>query len=488
MASRVELSYRPQGPTLDAYISCSERRAFIMGPLGSGKTNASCWKAFRIMCNQRPNSQGVRKSRGYAIRNTYPDLMSTTVKDWLDMFGDLGRFVGGGLEPPTHTLNFNLEDGTRVEAELVFMALDRPDAIRKIRGSQLTFAWLNEVKELAKATADMIDLRVGRYPSASDGGPSWFGVFGDTNAPDEDHWYYVLAEEQRPSGFKFFRQPGGVIQVGTGDQITWRANPSAENIQNLPPGYYTTGAQGKSGDWIKVNLANEYGFVQDGKPVYPEYRDSVHCREFELVPSAGIWIGLDFGLTPAAVYGQRMAMGQWRWHRELVTTDTGVVAFANLLKADIATNYQGVPIHAITGDPAGEQRQGGDTQEKIRTVFQILAANGVDSRPAHTNNFTKRREAVAVALNRMIDGAPGLLIHPQCKMLRKGMAGAYNYKRVQVTGDEKYRDEPDKNGYSHPCEAAQYLMMGAGEGKALTTKPRDTPLPTVAVTEYSVFN
>jgi hypothetical protein len=486
--NRLEIRYRPQGPTLERYILGAARREFIMGPLGSGKTNASCWKAFRIMCQQEPNAQGVRKSRGYAVRNTYPDLMGTTAKDWLDMFGDgFGKFVQGGLEPPTHHLNFKLEDGTTVDAELVFVALDRPEHVRKLRGAQLTFAWLNEVKELNKQVVDMLDLRVGRYPSAADGGPSWYGIFGDTNAPDEDHWYYVFAEELRPDGYVFHRQPGGLVREGEGDQIRWVENPGAENIQNLPRGYYQNGQQGKSQDWIKVNLANEYGFVQSGKPVYPEYVDSVHCREFEFIPEAGLWIGLDFGLTPAAIFGQRLAMGQWRWHRELVTEDTGVIAFAALLKKFIAEHYPDVRIHAITGDPAGDQRQGGDAQEKVRTVFQILKANGVDAAPAHTNNFTKRREAVAAGLNRMIDGSPGFLIHPQCRITRKGMAGAYNYRRVQVAGDERFKDEPDKNAYSHPCEAGQYLMMGAGEGRAVVTKKRDKPLPTVAITSYSMF-
>ncbi|KAG0905303.1 hypothetical protein G6F32_017184 [Rhizopus arrhizus] len=85
--------------------------------------------------------------------------MSTTTKDWLEMFGDLGRWVAGGLEPPTHYLSFDLDDGTSVEAELVFIALDRPEHERKLRGLQLTFAWLTEVKELVKAIVDMLDVR-----------------------------------------------------------------------------------------------------------------------------------------------------------------------------------------------------------------------------------------------------------------------------------------------------------------------------------------
>jgi hypothetical protein len=37
------------------------------------------------------------------------------------------------------------------------------------------------------------------------------------------------------------------------------------------------------------------------------------------------------------------------------------------------------------------------------------------------------------------------------------------------------------------CEAGQYLMMGAGEGRAIIVKPRDTPLATVAISDYSIF-
>jgi len=467
---QIEFDYAPQGPVLEQYLLNREQRCFIMGPLGSSKTNASCWKVFRAMLDQEPNKEGVRKTRIAAIRNTYPDLFSTTIKDWLEMFEPLGRFTKGGLEPPTHKLEFQLDDGTRVQSELVFLALDRAEHVKKLRGLQLTAAWLNEVKELPFAIVSMVDLRIGRYPQ--DARPTWYGMFGDTNAPDTDHWYYRLSEEERPDGWTFLRQPGGLIRDNK--DAPWRENPGAENVHNLPPGYYMKGAQGKSEDWILVNLANEYGFVKDGKPVWPEYRDSTHCLPFELVPELGLWIGLDFGLTPAATFGQRTVMGQWRIRHELVTTDTGVIRFANELKKFIGIHYQGWPINAITGDPAGDQRQGGDNEE--RTVFQLLGANGIIASPASTNDFSIRSESVATPLRRMIDGEPGFLIHPDCKITRKGMQGAYQFKRVAVAGDDRYRDAPDKNAYSHPCESLQYMMMGGGEHVALLP-----PKPVVVV-------
>lgn len=467
--AQIEFSYAPQGPTLEEYILSKVQRTFICGPLGSSKTNASCWKCFRTMIQQAPDRNGVRKTRVIAVRNTYPDLFSTTIKDWLEMFEGLGNFNKGGLEPPTHYLKFDLDDGTKVEAEMIFLALDREDHVKKLRGTQATAAWLNEVKELPFAIVSMLDLRVGRYPQMVE--PTWYGIFGDTNAPDTDHWYYRLAEEEKPEGWLFLKQPGGLIRDNK--DAPWRENPLAENLQNLPEGYYLKGAQGKKEDWILVNLANEYGFVKDGKPVYPDYRDSTHCRAFELTPGLPLQIGLDFGLTPAAVIGQQMENGQMRWRHELVTEDTGVIRFARELKRFLSEKCPGFEIGSITGDPAGDQRQGGDSEE--RTVFQLLEAEGVFARPASTNDFTVRSEAVSEPLRKMIDGEPAFLLHPDMKVTRKGMQGGYAFARVKVSGDERYRDMPVKNAFSHPCEAGQYLQLGVGAHRTLMPPKRAMP-------------
>ena len=59
-------------------------------------------------------------------------------------------------------------------------------------------------------------------------------------------------------------------------------------------------------------------------------------------------------------------------------------------------------------------------------------------------------------------------------MLRKGLAGAFKYKRLAVTGEERYHDKRDKNPYSHPCEALEYGLLGEGEGDYLVTSgPKD---------------
>lgn len=473
MSEEIEFRYLPQGDTLEQYILERERRVIIRGPLGSGKTNASCWKGFRIACEQEPDAYGVRRTRGIAVRNTYSDLSSTTIKDWLDMFEDLGRYVAGGREPPTHYLSFDLEDGTSVEAEVMFIAFDRPEHVKKARGLQATWVWLNEVKELSKAVVDMLDLRVGRYPK--DVHPSWYGIFGDTNSPDNDHWLYELAEETQPKGWKFLTQPGGVVRDGD----EWVLNPAAENIQNLPVGYYLDGMQGKKQDWIKVNLGNEYGFVIDGRPIHPDYVDSLHCRPFEIVRSAPVYIGMDFGLTPAAVFAQRKPMGGWRVRSELVATSMGARKFAAEIHRHIEVNYPGMQIMPISGDPAGDQRSQADDED---TPFKILRAAGLDAKPAPTNDTSLRYGAVDEALTRLIDGEPGLLVHPDCRTLRKALAGGYCFRRLQVSG-ERFADKADKNMYSHVAEGLQYLLVGAGEHKTLIKPKRSGSLPKRAITD-----
>ena len=41
-------------------------------------------------------------------------------------------------------------------------------------------------------------------------------------------------------------------------------------------------------------------------------------------------------------------------------------------------------------------------------------------------------------------------------MVRKGFNGGYRYRRMKVSGS-RFTDKPDKNEYSHPMDAVQYV-------------------------------
>jgi hypothetical protein len=452
-------------PTLARFHACDDFYRGIKGPVGSGKSTGCCMEAMRRSVQQKPGPDGLRRSRGIVIRNTYRELKDTTTKTWLDWFPEVhfGRFNWSDM---SHEVRFN-----DVRLEVLFRALDRPQDVKKVLSLEATWAWFNEAREIPLSLVFAVGDRVGRYPAMRDGGCTWSGVWLDTNPPDDDHWWYRLAERERPEGWSFFSQPGGLLRLPDG---SFAPNPAAENIAvldgqgrlvkaGLPPDYYVKRMAGKSREHIEVYYCGQYGFTVDGRPVWPEYSDAIHCAAEEIEPLPGRAVcGLDFGLTPAAVLCQRLPNGRVIAFDELVSEDMGVQRFGRMLKPELAARYPRVAFD-VAGDPAGEQR----AQTDERTPFQILQAMGIPARPAPSNDFTVRREAVASLLSRLVDGKPALVVSPRCKVLRKALAGGYCFKRMQVSGQERYADRPDKNRFSHVADALQYAALGLGEGRAL---------------------
>ena len=417
------------------------------------------------MCEQPPNNKGIRPVRWVGVRNTYSDLKTTTIKDWLALFEDIGTYKAGGSEPPSHYIECKLPDKTILQAEMIFLAADRDDHVRKFRGIQCTGLWLNELKELPKAVVDIADLRHGRYPSDLLAGVEcgWHGILGDLNAPDEDHWYYKLAEKEKPEGYAFFRQPGGVVWDGA----QWRVNERAENFANLAEGYYLRGLRGKSFDWIKVNLANEYGFAIDGKPVYPEFNSGLHVADVEHVPGKRIYRGWDFGLTPACVFAQVLDDGRFSVFDEVVSDDSGVDAFSDAVILHSSRTYPRAEF-VDYGDPAGSQR----VQTDERSCFDILEGKKIDIEKSDQSQII-RKESLRYPMTRLAGGKPMFSIHPRCERTIKGLRGGYCYKRVRVAG-ERYADKPDKTIESHPVEALEYtaaMLFGDAVRGMQPTKP-----------------
>lgn len=469
-----EVLIQPQGKILQQYWDSTARVQVIRGPLGSGKTIQTCIKIPEIMRKQKQTLKGERLTRFVAARNTYGELFTTTIKDWMECNAYLGDqsigemhngFNQGGKKPPVHSLRFKLQDGTTVVSEIWFISFDRPDHVKKARGLQLTGVWLNELKEHNKGVVDMMDLRHGRYPSKKEGvEPSWHGMLCDTNAPDEDHWLYHIAEVEKPDDWAFFHQPGGLIKSAE----AWVENPSAENIGNLPKDYYIKGMQGKSEDWIKVNLANEYGFVSTGKPVHPRYIDSLHCVDIpEWVPSTDfpIILGFDFGRDPACLFIQKNLFGSYYAFDEFLANGMSAVSFAPELARYIKANYKNYKFEGY-GDPTG----GSGNQSTDVTPFDILRDNEINAIPTEkSNDPLLRRAAVETPLTEIdMAGKPRLTISPKCVITRKGLQGGFQYARVLVGGDERYHNQPLKDKYSHPVEALEYGMLGA-EGSVIAT-------------------
>lgn len=406
-----------------------------------------------------------RNGKAVWCGQTYRELKDTTVATWLDWFSEdrVGKFNYSDLE---HRIRFG-----DIDLTVMFRSLDKPQDIKKILSLEITGAWFNEAREMSRAIVNRMAERVGRYPPAKDGGPTWYGMILDTNPPDEDHWL-MEAERNGIEGWEFFVQPGGLIEVD--GKLT--TNPLAENLKYLPPGYYENNLGAMKMEEIKVYRMNIPGFVTHGKPVTPEFNQLVHAaKQLQPIDDLPLTIGIDIGggtLNPAAIFLQRARRGNILALHEEVGSDLGVEAFGRMLKQALVERF---PKHLdrlmagddeairIVCDPAAHQR---DQIYETVVATHLAQVTGIKVAGAPTQDPKARVDALRAPMTRLIDGQPGFMVDPRCRKLVKGLNGGWCYQRLQTSG-ERYSDKPDKGEYSHPCEACAYALLGMGEYRTL---------------------
>lgn len=462
--------YRPDGAVLEAFLQSTALVRGIRGPYGSGKSTAACCDLLDRGMEQAPGPDGVRRTRFAAVRNTYGELKTTTLKDfeaWAPGVGS-ATSINRSARPIEARIRCRLEDRTIVDSEWYFIALDREEDIRKLLSLQLTGAWLNEARELERGVVVAVKDRVGRFPRVVDGGPTWHGIVMDTNPSDTEHWWYEMAESKTPQGWEFFAQPPGDSE-------------GAENLRWLLPDYYEQLKSGATEDEIRVKVLGQYGWLQEGQRVYPDYQDWLHCGDKEIAPNKELplRVGLDFGWSAAAEIFQVDRMRRYDAIDELYSEEMTTAQFAGELAHKLKSDYRGFAIAGIHGDPSGVARSPLVSEDQPNTHIQICAAAGVPVAPAPTNDFRLRRDAVARALRTLIGGRPQLMVSRKAVMLRKGFNGRYRFPKRTTAGDDVLGASPVKNAWSHPHDAAQYVFVSSGEAEEVlrVERPRMPVIP-----------
>lgn len=422
---------------------------FVMGPVGSGKSTGCVFHAFLNAMRQKPDADGVRHSRHLVVRATYPALKSTTIKTWLSWFKD--KITIRYDVPITGRVRYPMGDGTIVDMEVVFIAVDDDRAAEKLRSLEVTSAHLNEAAELTEGTFTLIKTRYDRFPAKKDGGAVRPFILLDYNAVSTDHWLYKLAEEAKPEGHSFYKQPPAVLKV----EGKYVVNPEADNLANLSKDYYTNMCLGSDEDFINVNVMNNYGEVKRGKPVYKDYQDLEHHVDTEMKPLRGVpvVIGMDQGLTPSCVFTQQAPDGAVLVFDEICTDNCSLKEFCeDYLWPKITTEYPYIINNfTVVCDPATSQRSMNDA----KSGMEVLRSCNLPTKLARTNNWTPRFEAVSQFLR--LRGK--FKLGPKCQTLRKGFVSEYKYAETKTINGVMYKESPVKNEYSHVHDALQYAMM-----------------------------
>jgi hypothetical protein len=460
-------------PTVGRMMDSAAFARFIIGPVGSGKTTGCIFEILKRAVQQHPGPDGIRRTRFAIVRQTLLQLKMTVLLDILSWLRPICEYK---VSEQLVTISFG-----DVVSQWYLIPLEDEDDQKRLLSMQLTGAWLSEAIEMDAGLVDAIAGRCGRFPTAADGGCTWFGLIGDTNAPIEGGDWWRLFEEDKPPDWQVFHQPGGL-------------EPEAENLEwllqtpttmQLPPmdpvrraqgrTYYERLARGKNPDWINRYVHARYGEDPTGTAVFRgSFKRSFHVKH-GLEPGVGfpIIIGQDFGRNPCSLLCQPDLQGRLLVLEEVIAEDIGLeLHVTKQLKPRLyQERYMGRQFAAV-GDPSGIAK--GNFLEE--TSFDVLMRLGIPAFPASTNHVDPRILAVETLLLQQRDGGPALIIDEQrCPTLVRALNGAYRFGKTKAGVTKPL---PEKlHPWSDVADCLQYVCLAFNSGLTQFIAKRIRPRP-----------
>lgn len=419
-------------------MTSDKRVRIVRGPVGSGKSTAMVVELLRRAIEQEPGPDGIRRTRGVIVRNTLGQLETTALETIKTVIPQELR----EYKVNNHTMTIRFND---VHSTWILLPLDTPQNVQRLLSLELTFAWLSELRELPVKILEDVLGRCGRYPSVMHGGPTWYGVIGETNSfSEDDPWFEKLELNPNPN-WGYFIQPGA-------------RDPGAENLENLQPDYYHDLVENNTPEWVEQYVDNKVTPSLAGEAVFrSSFRPSFHIAEtiLEPVPHTMLIIGMDFGRSPACVLTQMDPRGRIRVLAEAISENMGVEQFCvSYLRPLIAEpQFARLPI-GVVGDPAGRIR----SQIGEESIFDALKRLGLSAQPAQTNAIEPRLRAVEKWFLQQRDGGPALMISPRCENLIRALRSKYRYAKRK---DGQLQPVPVKDHpWSDIADSLQYAVLG----------------------------
>jgi len=419
-------------PTVSKFLESGAPRKIISGPVGSGKTSGAVMHTLLNAMQQEPDDDGIRRSRHLIVRNTIPQLKQTTMKSFIDWIPPevFGKF---NMSDRTYFLNFK-----DVRAEVLFLAIEDEQALRQLLSLECTTIYLNEMKEISQVVIEGIigAKRTGRYPSRKSGpGATYPCIIADTNMPAFDTYHQKIMEGDE-GDWVTFKQPGA-------------RTPEAENLEFLPPDYYNT--DGLTDEYIRTMIDCEYGTSKEGMPVFRQtFVSDFHISKLPLLtinsPDYPLLIGLDAGLTPAAIIGQLTIQGRLNVLGECYTPKNESIGMERFLASRlipmIRNKFNNAPALIIV-DPAANQQ----SQATEETVLKIIEKSGLKVRMASSNKIDVRIGSAETLFGRQVGGHAGLLIDAGCTGLIDALKHGYKFaaKKDGDMEEKPLKDHPNSD-------------------------------------------
>ncbi len=416
-------------PAQASFVWSEEEIVALIGPQGEGKTFAG---GARIICQAAlRKARGGPVLRGAIIRDTGPNLRDHTIPSLQKAFGTISRFKSQG----TSSWKWF---GPHFEA--VLFGIDSILDLSRLQGLEPDFIWLEEPAPIIQGSSNGLPeevLTIGLSRLRGTLGYKWLQA--TMNPGEESHYTYRYFHEDPLPMTAVFHTPYGS-----------NSHLSDEDRQR------TVRAYTNRPDLARRYVKGEWGSVQVGEAVTPEYRPLTHRSSEPLLPLPKVkgyrfWDGWH---NPACLIAQRTPRGHINILDVVAGENIGVRQFVNGIVAPLMADKY----HRVT-----EWEDYGD--ETMRTPDQsdrgFTAAGAVEEllgtyfNPC-MNLWEPRRESMKALLNTMIDGIPMVQLDPREKILHNALRGGWHYLK---TPSGVVKDRPVKDMHSNPGDCFSYASV-----------------------------
>jgi hypothetical protein len=418
----LRIEFKPN-PTQDAFIRSRATADYFSCRVGEGKSTALNWSAF-YHTRQNPGCTALM------VRDTWENLRRTTLATFFDSFPP-------GIFGSWHETNkeWTWAEGI-AKGKIIWLGMDSADDASKLQS--LVAGWIG-MDEVAPATDSggipetIFDLGLTRLRQPE---MHWYGMKLASNNSDDTHWGYRRFVDPGAEGFKLW-QPA-----------------FAENMKNLPPGYYEKLRSSLSHrpDLIARFVEGSFGFQQIGQAVTPQFNEKIHLAN-GLIPVRGHELVLlwDFGLNPTCIISQISPLGHWNILRSFVGEGIGATELIeDVVKPILKQRYDGFRWRHI-GDPNGNTRE--QSSSKSTAVSVIRRELGGSFRGGSVSAW-EGIECLRAVLSRMINGRGLVQIdRVGARHVWLALRGGWHYaeRNSGVLSPEAVKDS-----HSHPGDAMRY--------------------------------
>jgi hypothetical protein len=398
-------------PSQQAFLDCAARFKGFSGPVGSGKSMALCFAAFRL-ATENPGCQGLLGAP------TYRMMRDVTQVAFL-------RLLDENNIPYAFCKSDNLIRLEALDAEILLRSLDDPE---RLRGTNLAWFGIDELTFTTEEGWTRLEARL-RDPRAKR--LCGFGVW-TPNGPD---WVYRRFIQSPVEGYECIR-----------------ATPFENRyVLGANPDFYKRLEHSYDARFYRQEVLGEYLNITQGR-VYESFDRERNLQAAQFDTRKPLYWSLDFNVSPlCSVLAQKD--DDTTYVLDEICLENATVADAvEALHNKIGAAPAGL---VVTGDASGRQRSVtalGDTYTELRKSLATSGFQNVTFRVPMSNPAVMKRVKLVNAYLQNAYGQTRLLLDPGCRELMKDL------EEVVFKPDEGVIDKARDPKRTHISDALGYLI------------------------------